>query len=241
MPTANRYTHVADISCKLLAKYWPGHPPIDLLCLETRPQAPNANIIQLGQEINYLWPARFAAYLEHHSRDELVLIIQDDYGLFQPPRLDVIQRGIEVMQSHPECLIFHLTWQPTGHYADPRNDGKHPLPGVDNVQIMPRWAFSVNTQAALWRRADLLQIIKAIPLSVDIWSAEQSWSGWFNDNLWPRGKRMFSWAFPDPPNGGAFVDGVDKSQWAIAYHNLYNHGNFDPRHYEFLKREGLMP
>ncbi len=134
--------------------------------------------------------------------------------------------------------VLRLTWQPTEHYRP--NDGKQGLCEDRRIEVLPRWAFSVNTQAGIWRRKDLLRIIGGVPLNVDIWSAEQAWSHCFHETLWQEGKRMLTWNYPDPPQPGPWVDGVDKSEWALAYHNLSVRRQMDPRHRKFLLEEGLL-
>ncbi len=106
MPTSNGYGWAAEASCKLLAKYWPGHPAIDLVCFEERPKAEDATVISLGRQADFTWSSQMLEYLTRHNADELLLLMLDDYGLFQAPRLEVIEAGRANLLARPCATSF---------------------------------------------------------------------------------------------------------------------------------------
>jgi len=97
----------------------------------------------------------------------------------------------------------------------------------------------VNTQAGIWRREDLIEILRGIPADINVWETEVAASRHFA-GMASRGKRMVGWDIPKPHNAGPFVDGTDKSGWAVAYHNLVHQRRRDQRHDAFLRQEGLL-
>ena len=235
MPTANAYTWAAETSAKLLAKYWPNHPPVDVAHFERAPRIdlPGFSLIDMGWQTDCpLWIEQFTRYLERHNHDELLLLTLDDYGLIQSPDETAIAAACDLLHNDRYKVGVALTWQPCT---------KLPLPGRSDLIRFPPWAYSVNTQAGIWRRTDLLRILSAVAPGCGPWDFEIEASAWFNAQLYPDGYRVAGVNCPDPPLPSAFVDSVDKTCWAFAYNNLIRRRQRDPRHDAFLRAEGLLP
>ena len=234
MPTSNGYLWAAEASAKLLHKYWPSHPPVDVCHFEEKPEInlPGFRLVDLGCERDLPYVARMIEYLERHNADETVLLCLDDYGLCQPVDGAKIVYAKALMHVHPRIASFALTWQPC--------QGKTPWNDKGDICEFPRWAWAMNTQGGIWRREHLLRILRAVPPHLGIWELERACSDWFNALMWPQGYRMIGWNCPDPPKPSDFVDGTDKTLWPCAYHNLAHQGTRDHRHDEFLRKEGLL-
>lgn len=227
MPTSNAYIEACETSLKLLAKYWPACPRVDVTHFESRPDLPgnfNGDTICLGTQSLCSWTQAAVMYLERHA-PEFVLIFLDDYGLTCPPNVAAIDLCLDAMKSRPKWLQCSLTWQPC-----PKKD----IHGFD--EMIP-WDYSLNTQAGIWRTADILQCLKACDQSFGPWQIEVAMSKWWNANMYTAGKRCVSWRIPEPPNPSGFVDSVDKTHWLLNYRNLVNKGAFDERHREWLEKE----
>jgi hypothetical protein len=235
IPTSNRYAWAAEISAALVARYWPDHPRVDVTHFETRPQLPMGDFyaLDLGPQARYGWPAAMLEYLTRHLCDQFVLLTLDDYGLFQPVDAAAVAECEMAMWRDPMVTSCALTWQP--------GDPKTPYPEDDRFYTLPRWPWSVNTQAGLWRAADLIRILGAIPGNLTPWQTERAASDWFNGVMAPEGHKMISWNLDRPADASGFVDGMEigKRAWPFAYHNLCHGGQPDPRHRAFLEQEGF--
>lgn len=233
MPTSNGYTSACHATCVLLDKYWPSHPVVDVGHFEIPPAVPNSDsfrLIDMGCQRTTSWPRQMARYAVEHNQDDLLLLILDDYGLFQQASVDAIDHCQHIMVQHPHLCSIALTWQPC---APALTDG-------DGYVEFPRWGYSFNTQAAIWRRTDFFQILSRLPPNCDVWQTEQRSSLYFNNTMYPSGRRMAGWPIPRPDNASGFVDRTDKTKWLLAYHNLMHKGKLDPVHVPFLKEEGLL-
>jgi Galactosyltransferase len=231
MPTSNRYTRVAEASLALLDRYWPDHPPVDVIRHERELAAPGA-VCQhyAGPQSQLTWVEAMAWYLEHHNRDELVLLMLDDYALCGPPKREGYAAALEVMRADPGVASYLLTWMGAPE--------KGPYPGRPDTILFPRWAYTVNLQAAIWRRASLLRILKACGMKVNIDTVEIAGTKYFNEREFDTETAVGA-NVAEPPNPSLFLDGVEKDGWVLPYHNLVHRGVVDGRHAEFLRREGL--
>lgn len=233
MPTSNEYVWAANASLKLLGKYWPGHPVVDVTCFESPPLAAlmskRCNVVKLGEQAGLTWVQAAIRYLEWYGAEDVFLLMLDDYGCCRyVDRVD--GWWLEDFESHlrtfPMISSVALTWQPCDGIGD------------DAIYEFPRWDYSFNTQAGIWRRDDLLRIMKNIPAHEQgVWQMEVAGSRYFNEVMHPQGKRMVGWNIPRPHNASGFVDETDKSGWLIAYNNLANKGGPDPRHADWLAKE----
>ena len=215
--------------CKLLKKYWPNHPPADVGIFENVPDVDgDVCLVPLGKQASVSWAGEMIAYLKGQA-DDLILLCLDDYGLFQPVNEAAIQFGINMMMVCPTWCSFALTWQPCDVF-DRQGDWV----------TFGQWPYSFNTQAAIWRRTDLLRTLENIPKGTGVWHTERAGTQFFHRVMWPEGKRMAGWYIPRPENASGFVDETDKANWPIKYNNLYRQGRLDRRHIPFLKSEGLL-
>ncbi len=246
MPTCDRYVRWAALCLRLLETYWPDHPPVDIPHGQVAPELPppagsqgprrvqpadSAAVfrrIPLGDDSQVAWVERALAYLTAHNRDELVLLALDDYALFQPVDTRAVALACQAMRDDPQIASFALTWQP----PDPAGLYR----GRPEMVVFPPWDYSVNLQAGIWRRRDLVQILRACPPKIGIWELEQTASRWFHQHMPER--IMAGWNIPRPPDASGFVDGTTKSGWVYAYHNLMHQGAPDMRHAAFVAHWG---
>ena len=232
IPTSNQYVGVCSMTCKLLKKYWPNHPPVDVGHFENKPDIDNLGAgfwpIYFGRQTSFSWAEQMLAYAQG-GVEELVLLCLDDYGLFKPVNEAVICAGIDVMADCQKWCSIALTWQPCDVFDR-----------IGDWVLFHQWAWSFNTQAAIWRRTDLLRILESIPPKTGVWRTEQAGTRFFHRTMWPEGKRMAGWYIPRPDNASGFVDETDKTNWPMQYNNLYRQGRLDKRHIPFLQSEGLL-
>lgn len=238
MPTSDGevYQWSAAACVRLFHEYWPGHPMIDVAHFDCRPAiektadpAGPVRCVYLGPSMT--WVASMLEYLTKHNADDLVLLTLDDYAVLQPVDVARVEAAQRIMQADESIANFALTWQPC--------KAKTAYGLAEGVCQFGRWDYWVNTQAGIWRRLDLIEILRGIPADVSIWEMEVSASRFFS-SMAARGKKMVGWDIPKPRNASAFVDGTDKSGWAIAYHNLVHQRRRDQRHDQFLRSEGLL-
>jgi hypothetical protein len=228
MPTSNAFAaHVVPATLALLDEFWPQHPPVDLLHYDCRPaEQEGVSRFYLGSQDEVTWTDGLARYLTRYHDDDLLLLMLDDYGLSAPPNLAAIIAAQRAMLADPQIANVHLTWQP----AQPKS------PHGD-LLLLPQWAYSVNTQAALWRRDLLLAALIAHP-HVGSDQFELSGSQWFNQTQFERYAHC-QVAMPEPPQPSGYVDETDKRLWALPYHNLMHRGRPCERHRQFLADRGL--
>ena len=234
LPTSNDYIWACEATCMLLHKYWRQHPPVDVVHFEASPSLPRSDDFRSHdfgkQAACRKWIDQFVRYLRG-SPEEHILVMLDDYAIFQAVNTAAVQASVELLRADPMTCGVALTWQPAR--KDLREDGRF----VD----FPPWPYSVNTQAGLWRRSDLLTIFTGCAARSGVWDFEQTASRWFHEQLYPQGHRIAGWNCPEPHNPSTFVDSVDKTGWAIAYNNLIRRRKFDERHREFITEEGIPP
>lgn len=229
IPTSNRYLRPLEGTLELLGRYWPGHPPVDVVHHEERPKNTVARTFFAGPQSEVSWCEAMAAYLSSQNTDELVLLLLDDYGLCQPVDTDRIETARALMQEDLSIGAFFLTWM--------QLPASTPYPGNDGVIVWPRWSYSVHTQAALWRRTSLLRAVRrAGRLSIGAFEIEGSRH--FNEHEFAWEKHV-SFRLPAPPVPSLFLDSCDKTHWPVAYNNLCNQGRPDARHEAFLRTQGL--
>jgi hypothetical protein len=229
MPTNDLFAPVASASLQLLGRYWPEHPPVDVICRGgSVPEELAERQIRSGDREGTSWCAALRSYLQTYNSDELLLLMLDDYWLLQPVDRSGLAAGQHVLLNDPDLASFALTWQPTQAL---------PYERAERAVVFQRWAYSVNTQAALWRRASLLRLLQAVP-DASIEQFELSASAYHNQHLYPREKHAGA-AIPVPPDPSDWVDDTDKTMWVFAYHNLMHRGAVDSRHRQFLATHGI--
>ena len=228
MPTCNAYSvTLIPVTTSLLDRYWPGRPSVDVLCYENMPpERDRVTRLRMGEQQRMSWCQTLANYLQEHNADELVLLMLDDYGVCSPVKTDAIQAAERTMLADTRIANIHFTWQPINSKVSRQT-----------LLRLPRWDYTVNTQAALWRRSVLLEILQ-IHASATIEEFELEGSRWFNRERFERYEHC-QVMMPEPRNPSGFVDETEKTHWAIPYNNLMRRGRRDPRHVAFLASHGL--
>jgi SAM-dependent methyltransferase len=226
IPTSNRYAGtVLPITLRLLQQYWPDHPPIDVVFYEVAPPDFNGACFPVGCQADISWTTGLATYLRRHNKNQLLLLMLDDYGLCGPVNRLAIREAAREMLSDPAIANAHLTWQPVTP-KQPRG----PL-----LQL-PRWSYSINTQAALWRRDLLLEVLmRHADASIERFELEGS--KWFNAERFDC-EIHCQVPIPEPDRPSECVDATDKSYWAFPYHNLMHRGAPNSVHVAFLAEHG---
>jgi len=229
IPTSNAYAAVLAGTLKLLDRYWPEHPAVDVVHHEDGPSNVQVRSFFAGRQAEVTWCEAMASYLSEANTDELVLLLLDDYGLCQPVDTQRVKVARSLMTEDLSIGAFFLTWMQV--------PASTPYADRQEVMVWPRWSYSVHTQAALWRRTSLLRAVRRVGRR-SIFAFELEASKLFNerDFEW---ERHVSFRLPPPPVPSLFLDTCDKAHWPIAYHNLCHQGRRDPRHHDFLRAHGI--
>lgn len=229
MPTCDAYAQsVVSATLNLLRRYWDDHPPVDVLHYERQPpEFDRVTRLYMGNQSQMPWSRTLTSYLEMYNHDQLVMLMLDDYGLCRPADRASIRMAQAHMLADPSIGNVHMTWQP----ANPKK------PNGPLLQL-PKWAYSVNTQAALWRRDLLLYVLKHHG-DTTIEQFELDGSAWFNAHRFDQDAHC-QVPIPEPSMPSSFVDETDKTHWALPYHNLMRRGRIDQRHASFLSNHGVQ-
>ena len=226
LPTSNAYAAVASISLTLLERYWPNHPPVHVLHHEAKPHAKASERLTLhdrGPQDRSAWLGNVVSFLGDRS-EELFLLMLDDYAMCGPAKEDWIDRGRQFMESDRSIGLFPLGWYPSARRID-RGD-----------EIVRLQGAPILLQAAIWRRDWFLQLADQIDPRASAWGFEAAATQIARKV--PR--EICSIAIPAPRyRGGHLVDGFEKSDWPLPYHNLMHAGKPELRHEAFLRSEGL--
>jgi FkbM family methyltransferase len=229
MPTSNGHVEVVPTTLTLLDRYWPVHPSVDIIRHENPVTTEAAQQFFAGAQGVVSWCQALARYLEAQNHDELLLLLLDDYGLCGPVDRALFEMAQGLMLTDLSIGAFYLTWMMT--------PSGQPYAGRTDVVVLPRWEYSVHTQAGLWRRESLLRMLRRLGhASIDAF--ELQGSRLYNDYEadW---ERHVSFNLPEPPVPSLFLDSCDKTFWPVPYHNLVRRGRPDERHAAFLRAEGL--
>lgn len=234
-PTCNQLRQYPPITLALLNRYWPHHPTVDLLHYECFP--PSDLPIPAGVTFHFMgeqaqqssWCYTLLQYVRN-SLSRYLLLMLDDYALCAPPTAS-INLLLERLQTAPDIACLHLTWQPL-----PTTARKHL---AEWCWRLPAWDYTVNTQAAIWRRDALLQVLELLHARgvTSIEDFELTGSRIWNNCLAHRLTAEVK--MPIPTRVTPMVDKMDKTHWVLPYHNLSHRGRFDPRHVPFLQAENL--
>jgi hypothetical protein len=162
-------------------------------------------------------------YLREQNRDELLLLLLDDYGLCAPPRWAYLEAARQVLLRDLSVGSVRLTAM-----AMPSQDPYGPDNGL---VVYPAWTYSIHVQAGLWRRSSLQRLLHAVgPTSIANFEIEGSkfYNGQQRDY-------ELHLNFACDPGTPLFLDSdLRKNEWALPYHNLMHAGHPDPRHRDFL-------
>ena len=96
--------------------------------------------------------SRFTRWALEEIDADIVLFMQEDFFLRAPVRSDDIDRFLTLMEEHPDIACIHLTDQ------GPLPEGPSAFDRLDVVQRKQR--YRVSCQCALWRRAELLSLLR---------------------------------------------------------------------------------
>ena len=228
LPTCDSHAAIASISLALLARYWPGHPRVDVLHYAVKPRVESGAGVELhdcGVQQDSPWLATMARFLER-QREELFLLLLDDYALCGPARIAVIEAGEKLMRDDASVGLFPLSWYPAGARSD--------RAGADGVITLHR--APILLQAAIWRRAWFLELASGMGPRTSPWGFESLATQ--KARKIPRAICTAKFAEPRYV-GGHLVDGFDKSDWPLPYHNLMHRGEPELAHEAFLHAEGF--
>jgi hypothetical protein len=203
------YRGIGRITRALLDRYWPGHPEV-------------GEVVAAAGEP---WLHGVVELLEQGT-DELFILMLDDYGLCGPAKVEGIARAAELMRRDLSVGMFPLCWYPAA-----RRIGRGDCPGVVTLVGAP-----ILLQAAIWRRRWFLELAGSIDRRASAWGFEM------RATQVAKGKPAAICAMDMPAPvwvGGNLVDGFDKRDWLLPYHNLMNRGKPNLQHEGFLRSEGF--
>ena len=102
LPTSDAYRWACETTCALLEKYWPGHPPVDVVHFQNRPRVPaRFNLIDAGKQCACKkWIHQFISYLAA-SEEKFILLMLDDYALSQKASIEGVARSEALLSSRP--------------------------------------------------------------------------------------------------------------------------------------------
>jgi hypothetical protein len=228
LPTCNAYASIAGISLGLLRRYWPGHPPVHVLHHESAPKVWTDDRIVMhdrGPQRQSSWLSNMVGFLQTR-REEMFLLLLDDYALCGPARVEVISAGHELMVENPSIGLFPLCWYPAARRV--------PRPRSQNMVTLT--GTPILLQAAIWRRTWFLELASHMHPHSSPWGFEAAATQWAKKS----NREICSAQMPEPSfHGGHLVDGFDKTHWPLPYHNLMHSGALDRTYEPFLRTEGF--
>jgi hypothetical protein len=236
MPTHNVFARrggPTDICLQLLNRYWPDHPQIVVARHET---PVDTDVIceqyDAGAQDNCTWAQQVERYLMT-STDELVTLFLSDYAMCGRANLCKYIEASFIMQEDLGIGAWYLTWMAVHRHQG----GKQPSPYA-GTYLSPAWDYTVHLQAGIWRRLSLLRLLRHVQLNP--WQFELEASRHHNKNLFGI-ESIAYFDLPDPPatKNPLFLDGNDKTEWVLPYHNLMHQGKVDDRWSGFLKEHGF--
>lgn len=83
---------------------------------------------------------------------DIVLYMQEDYFLKDTVKNDIVEQYVRLMEAHPDIQCIHLT--------DQAVSAEQPTVYTHLKQVNPIQRYRVSCQAALWRKQELLDIIR---------------------------------------------------------------------------------
>lgn len=208
MPTSNGHVPAAEISAAMLAKRWPAHPPLCVLHHEARPSIEHACLHFAGAQSSVSWLRAMTEFLR--SRDEpRFLLLLDDYAVCSSPDFDAITRAERLIAEDPAAGMHALCWYPGSALRRP-----------------------VLLQAAIWDREWFLKLAAAVHPDCSPWGFEGAATQAAKLN--PRTIHVPAIDALPGKGSGRFIDGLDKSNWPLPYHNLMHRGQWAPEHIDWL-------
>lgn len=185
------------------------------------PGHPAVRVVKSADPSPWLEPV---AKVLRECSDELFTLLLDDYALCGPAKAELIARGAELMRTDESVGMFPLCWYPARRRTV-RCDGIVRLEGAP-----------ILLQAAIWRRQCFLELAEKIDTRASASSFELAATQM--SKRCPRD--ICAMDMPQPAwMGGNLIDGFDKSDWPLPYHNLMHRGQYNVQHEAFLWSEGL--
>lgn len=157
--TCDKFEDCWDPFFKLFNKYWPDCNGTIYLNTEFKNYTyPGLSIIPVIGCVGKQYKGKYATWsqcfkwaLEKIGTD-IVLYLQEDYFFKAPVKNKLVEIYIRLMEEHPEIKCIHLTDQGVEAYE------KSEYENLDRVTIKQK--YRVSCQAALWRKEELLSIIR---------------------------------------------------------------------------------
>lgn len=227
VPTHDASALVAEISLDLLDRHWPEHPPVHVLHHGQRLRVREGGRTQCHDRgpDSSRWLGNLRSFLQEQS-GELFLLLLDDYALCGPPRTSMIAAAQQMMLEEPKVGLFPLCWYPAA-----RREPRARRGGIVTLTGTP-----ILLQAAIWRRSWFLELARGM---------DERTSPWGFEALATRKTRttpieICAAQMPTPAYiGGHLIDGFDKSDWPLPYHNLMHRGQPELTHEAFMRAEGF--
>lgn len=158
--TSDGYNDCWEPFFKLFVKYWPDCKGSIWLNTEHKSfEYPNLKINSIhGCTVHHIpinrkvtWSQCFLWALNAIDKD-IILYMQEDYFLKAPVKNDIIESFVKLMNNHPEIKCIHLTDQAL------HTDSPSPY---EHLGIVARkQQYRISCQAALWRKEELMEIIR---------------------------------------------------------------------------------
>lgn len=229
LPTCDAYAPVASIGLALLRRYWADHPPAHVLHHRVKPGLEPVHRVEFHESgpDGSAWLGNVVRFLEGWTEATFLLML-DDYGMCAPPRRETICDARRLMEADPRVGVFPLSWYPARERA-----ARGGWPGIETLTGTP-----ILLQAGIWRRETFLELSRTM--------GPRTCAHGFERLATQRAKRLgieiCAARMPAPRwVGGHFLDGLDKSDWPLPYHNLMHAGRLDPTHERFLREHGFAP
>jgi hypothetical protein len=207
--TCETYRGIARITRALLERYWARHPRVEMV----------------WGAAGGPWLHGVVELLERQS-DALFILMLDDYGLCGPAKVEGIVRAAELMRRDLSVGMFPLCWYPAARR----------ITRADCPEMVTLVGAPILLQAAIWRRKWFLELARSIDPRASAWGFEM------RATQVAKGKPAAICAMDMPAPvwvGGNLVDGFDKRDWLLPYHNLMHRGKPNLQHEGPLRSEGF--
>lgn len=143
----------------LFKKYWPEYKGLIYLNTEFKDYSfEGLNVVPIKGCVGKEYPGKFATWSQclfwalDAIDTDIVLYMQEDYFLKKSVVDSEVNKLVQLMVDKPDIACIHLTDQ--GVVAD----GTSKYPGLNKVKLKQK--YRVSCQAALWRKEELLRIIR---------------------------------------------------------------------------------
>ena len=158
LSTCDGYSDCWDPFFVLFEKYWPSFPGTVYLSSEYKDYCrPGVTAMRLCEKHGVprtkriTW-SKLTRWALMDIPDEIILFMQEDFFLKGAVQATIIDNYASLMRSHPEIKCIHLTDQ----------NGKGSVPSdYDTLEkINLRRPYRISCQCALWRKQELLTLLR---------------------------------------------------------------------------------